>query len=71
MDPVSALGVASSIVQLVDFGFRLVSNSVELYKSNDGATVTNRDLAITAQDLPNAKRRFGRWEHLDQLTTRG
>jgi hypothetical protein len=35
LDPITALGVAGNVVQFVDFGFRLVSNSIELYRDRN------------------------------------
>lgn len=35
LDPVIALGVASNVVQFIDFGFKLVSKSVEVYRNRD------------------------------------
>ena len=51
MDPFSALGLASNVIQLVDFGSRLVSKSQELYKSADGISNVNRDLEAVTKDL--------------------
>lgn len=51
MDPLSALGLASSIFQVIDFSWKLVSKSTSLYKATDGALVVNRDLEIISRDL--------------------
>ena len=51
MDPFSALGLASNVIQFVDFGSRLLSKSQELYKSADGVTNVNRDLETITKDL--------------------
>jgi hypothetical protein len=32
LDPITALGVAGNVVQVVDFGFKLVTNGIELYR---------------------------------------
>lgn len=37
MDPVSALGCASAVVQLVDFGAKLLGSSYDIYRSTNGA----------------------------------
>lgn len=34
LDPVTAVGIAGNVVQFVDFGFKLISNSVELYRNS-------------------------------------
>ena len=51
MDPLSALGLASAIVQFVDFGFILVSECRELYESINGATKENFELETITKDL--------------------
>ena len=48
MDPLSALGLASSILQCLQFVGSLISQSREIYKSVDGATeevISFRDMA--------------------------
>jgi hypothetical protein len=56
LDPLSALSLASSIVQFVDFGIKLVSDGYELYergslKINDELERATRDLTQLAEDL--------------------
>ena len=51
MDPFTALGLASSVIQIVDFSCRLVSKGQNIYKSADGSTATNIDTEIVAHDL--------------------
>ena len=51
MDPLSALSLASNIVQLVDVGTRVVSASFELY-SSDGISI-NGELECVMSDLVN------------------
>ena len=41
LDPVSAIGLASSIIQIVEFGCKLVSQTQEIYYSASGATKNN------------------------------
>ncbi|KAI9709467.1 MAG: hypothetical protein M1820_003227 [Bogoriella megaspora] len=55
LDPFSALGLASNIIQFVEFGTRVVSKSVEQYKSAVGAS----------EDLLNSEAVA---RHLRQLT---
>jgi hypothetical protein len=54
MDPLTALSVASNIIQFVDFGCKLVSKTRQIYKSKDG-TLTDKvlveDLAIDLTSL--------------------
>lgn len=42
LDPVTAIGLASSIVAFVDFGAKLVKGSIEIYKASDGTLIENR-----------------------------
>jgi hypothetical protein len=51
MDPLSCLGIASSIVQFVDFGLRVVSKGKQIYRSVDGSLAENLDLEIVTNDL--------------------
>lgn len=48
MDPFSAVSVASSIVQLIDFGGKLVDKGLRIYNSADGSLVehVNKEAAI-------------------------
>jgi Skp family chaperone for outer membrane proteins len=36
MDPLTALGVASNVIQIVDFSSRILSRTQEIYRSRDG-----------------------------------
>ena len=51
MDPLSALGLASNIIQLVQFAGKLISESQEAYESIDGASRRNADVEGIANDL--------------------
>ncbi|RDL31835.1 uncharacterized protein BP5553_09237 [Venustampulla echinocandica] len=51
LDPLTALGVASNIIQCVDFTVGLISKTHEIYKSADGALVGNQDLEVIARNL--------------------
>ncbi|KAF3006962.1 hypothetical protein E8E14_004380 [Neopestalotiopsis sp. 37M] len=44
MDPLSALGLTSGIVQLIDFTTSLIRTGVEIHGSLDGATLDNQNL---------------------------
>jgi hypothetical protein len=44
MDPLSALGLASGIVQLIDFTTNLIRTGVEIHGSLDGETFGNQNL---------------------------
>ena len=47
LDPLTALSVASDIIQLVDFGSKLLSQTQELYESAHGASKAN----ITTEEV--------------------
>jgi hypothetical protein len=51
MDPSSALAVAATVVQFVDFIGPLVSGTYEIYKSASGHTQRNDDLDRIASSL--------------------
>jgi hypothetical protein len=51
MDPLTALSVAGTIVQFVDYGTRLLSNARELYKSSAGTLDANNELELVTTDL--------------------
>ena len=49
LDPLTAISLASSVVQFVEFGVKIVSGSIELYHSKDGvdSEVTNFEFEAT------------------------
>ena len=51
MDPFSALGLASNVLQFVDVGVRLVSKGREIHNSVDGNLSVNREIELTTKDL--------------------
>lgn len=51
MDPITALGIAAAVVQFVDFGFRLVNDARQKYKSVSGRTLELVKLSTIATDL--------------------
>jgi hypothetical protein len=51
MDPVTALGVASSILQIVDFTQSLVRSTYEVYKSPSGRRKASVDLQAVTSSL--------------------
>jgi hypothetical protein len=48
MDPLSALSVAGTVVQFVDFGTKLLKAGKDLYKSSTGVSATNAELETIA-----------------------
>ena len=49
LDPLTALSLASAIVQFVDFGIKLVSEGVELYEK--GSLTDHDELELATEDL--------------------
>lgn len=51
LDPLSALSVAASVVQFLDFSSKIVSKGVQAYKSSDGALIDNAEIEEATQRL--------------------
>ena len=51
LDPLTALSIASCVLQIVDFGCKLVSETQEIYHSASGATKDNVTGAEIAKDI--------------------
>jgi hypothetical protein len=51
MDPMTALSVAGTVVQFVDFASKIVSKGWRLYRSPDGALLEHRVFELTTRDL--------------------
>lgn len=51
MDPLTALSLASSIVQFIDFGSTLVKKGNEIYQSADGSLSKNLEIETAATSL--------------------
>jgi hypothetical protein len=51
MDPFSALSIATSVAQFVEFGCSLFSETRQIYKSLDGATVSQVETSLAATRL--------------------
>ena len=67
LDPLTALSIASSVIQIVDFGCKLVSETQEIYSSASGATKDNvtsreitKDIKLLYQDLVRKNQAFQR-----------
>ena len=71
LDPLTALSLASNVVQFLDFSAKLVAKGNELYKSADGASVGNAELEDIAKDLQdlNARLQQSTPSHNTNLTT--
>ncbi|TVY82832.1 hypothetical protein LSUE1_G004720 [Lachnellula suecica] len=53
MDPLTALSLAGTVVQFVDFGSKVISRGAELYKSTNGQLAAHRELELMTTDLSN------------------
>ncbi|KAH6884884.1 hypothetical protein B0T10DRAFT_577280 [Thelonectria olida] len=53
MDPLSALSVAAASVQFIQFSTSLISGSIEIYQSSDGAKQSNRTVESLIDRLSN------------------
>jgi hypothetical protein len=51
MDPFSALSLAASVVQFLEFGAKLISESSEIYKSTRGLSVEHAELEDVCLNL--------------------
>jgi hypothetical protein len=51
MDPLSALSLAGTVIQFVDFGSKLISQGYELYKSTNGQLAADEELQLVISDL--------------------
>ena len=51
MDPLTALSVAGTIVQFVDFGTKLLTHATELYQSSRGTLRSNDEIELVTTDL--------------------
>ena len=51
MDPLTALSLAGTVIQFVDFGSKLLAGTYELYKSNTGDLEPNAELYLVTCDL--------------------
>ena len=58
LDPLTALSVAGTIVQFVDFSSKLLAKSREIYESASGASIDNNQLEAIAKDLEGLNARL-------------
>lgn len=70
MEALAAIGVASAVVQFVDFGSKVFFKSVELYKSTTGSLCSNVELSSVVEDLSQISAGLARTVDLrqEQLT---
>lgn len=58
MDPLSALGLTSAILQIIDFSSKLISGAAEIYSSGSGTTIAFEDSERAVESLRNLTRRL-------------
>jgi len=51
LDPLSAIGLARNIVQFVDFSFKLIAETRDIYHAATGATTNGVLLSAIAHDI--------------------
>lgn len=51
MEPITAFGLAVNIVQLIDFGARLLREAHEIHQSSSGHTMEHAELRQISEDL--------------------
>ena len=57
MDPISAVSLASNVVQLLDFSLKIVSKASDIYHSAQGTEIRNVDLGNVTENLISLNRR--------------
>ncbi|KAH8803347.1 small s protein, partial [Xylogone sp. PMI_703] len=67
MEPLTALSLASSVIQFADFGSKLLSNSRKLYKSAQGSLSENVDIEVITTDLSTLAESLRRKSELYRL----
>lgn len=58
MEALAATSLAGTIVQLIDFGFKLTASSVQVYNSADEATSSNSELKNVTNDMKAVARKL-------------
>jgi hypothetical protein len=58
MDPLTALGLASNIIQLISFTSDLIGKGREIYRSVEGATIENVELETITKSFQDLTTRF-------------
>lgn len=51
MEPISALGLAANVFQFINIGLGIASESRKIYRSSNGNSTQNEELALIADDL--------------------
>lgn len=72
MDPLSALSVASSAIQIFDFGSKIWCKIKEVYESESGASLAHANLVTDAKRLCDLNSQLGKLltpQHLQRTLT--
>lgn len=69
MDPLTALSLAGTIIQFVDFGSRILKGSHQFYESASGALPANEELELRTRDLSDLVLKLQRPLHADDGST--
>jgi hypothetical protein len=67
MDAFTAIGLASNIVQFVDFSWKLIAESRAIYKSSEGASEENLTLSAITNDVAKLSNAIRASSYDDQL----
>ena len=54
MDPATAIGVASSVLNIIEFSWHVLHGTREVYMSSSGATIENAHISNVLNDLEDA-----------------
>lgn len=71
MDPLSALSLAGTALEFLNFGIKTISTVKEIKSSHDSATIANELLKENAQQLEKLCQELGAAEHLDPSSCSG
>jgi len=58
MDPVTAIGLASAIVQFVDFSTKIIHSAKEIYDSATGSTEENQSLEYVVSEMQHLSQKL-------------
>ena len=58
MEVIAAIGLVGNIIQFVDFSGKLISESIQLYRSYDGVLAKNIDIETAAKHLGELNKRL-------------
>jgi hypothetical protein len=68
MDPVSAIGLVANVLQLLDFGSKLLVSGYEAYRSKDGMNVEDAHIVELTHSLQLISRKLKQPSHAGEPT---